>query len=89
MDELETFDAKAFIGRLLGKESLSELVRDFHEVVPADEQIDIFQRIYDGQNFAENFTFWLFQLLHKMKQLAPAALLGHMAKLAPNARNEL
>ncbi|KAI7995035.1 Signal recognition particle 54 kDa protein 3 [Camellia lanceoleosa] len=43
MDQLEEFDVKAYVCRLLGKRDWSFLVDEVREAVPVDQQIELLE----------------------------------------------
>ncbi|KAE8772980.1 Signal recognition particle 54 kDa protein 2 [Hordeum vulgare] len=64
-DELEDFDVRPFVGRLLGMGDLLGLMKKARQVVPADQQPDLMKRLMEG-NFTLRLMYEQFQNLGKI-----------------------
>jgi signal recognition particle subunit SRP54 len=48
MDDLDLFDAKSFVSRLLGMGDIPEMMKKFSEVLPMDKAPELAQRLSQG-----------------------------------------
>uniref|UniRef100_M8CTF8 Signal recognition particle 54 kDa protein n=1 Tax=Aegilops tauschii TaxID=37682 RepID=M8CTF8_AEGTA len=64
-DELEDFDVRPFVGRLLGMGDLPGLLNKARQVVPTDQQPDLMKRLMEG-NFTLRLMYEQFQNLGKI-----------------------
>ncbi|KAJ3708116.1 hypothetical protein LUZ61_011821 [Rhynchospora tenuis] len=67
MDEFEVFDVESFVRRLLGLRDWSGFMDKIHEVVPADQQPELVQKLSE-----RTFTFRLmYELLQNLMKMGP------------------
>ncbi|KAF0925273.1 hypothetical protein E2562_015981 [Oryza meyeriana var. granulata] len=81
IDDIEVFEVKPFVSRLLGMGDLS-LVKKFHDVVPVDQQSELMQKLTEG-----TFTLRLFyELLQNLINMGP---IGQVLSMLPGFSSEL
>jgi signal recognition particle GTPase len=68
MDELETFEAKSFVSRLLGMGDMSSFVNKITEAIPLDQQPELLEKLSQGQ-FTLRIMYEQFQNIQKMGPL--------------------
>ncbi|TVU20648.1 hypothetical protein EJB05_36865 [Eragrostis curvula] len=68
IDEFEVFDVKPFVNRLLGMGDLSGLVNKIKDVMPADQQPELVQKLTAG-TFTLRLLYEMFQNLQNMGPL--------------------
>ncbi|EPS68116.1 hypothetical protein M569_06658, partial [Genlisea aurea] len=89
MDEIEVFDVKPFVSRLLGMGDWSGLMEKIHEVVPMDKQPELLQKLSEG-----NFTLrTMFEQFKYMLELGPIGQVlskfpGYVPELMPKGHEE-
>ncbi|KAL6610486.1 hypothetical protein ACP70R_040455 [Stipagrostis hirtigluma subsp. patula] len=82
IDDFEVFDVKPFVNRLLGMGDLSGLMNKIQDVMPADQQPELLQKLAEGA-----FTL---RLLYEMSQnLLKMGPLGQIFSMLPGFRSEL
>ena len=59
MDDLDLFDAKSFVSRLLGMGDIPEMMKKFSEVLPMDKAPELAQRLSQGREFVTGNIFFL------------------------------
>uniref|UniRef100_A0ACD5VUV3 Uncharacterized protein n=1 Tax=Avena sativa TaxID=4498 RepID=A0ACD5VUV3_AVESA len=82
LGEIEVFDVKPFVKRLLGLGDLSGFIDKIQEVVPADQQPDLVKRLTEG-NFTLRLMYEQFQNLLKMGSI------GQIFSMLPGFSSEL
>ncbi|GAQ81104.1 Signal recognition particle subunit Srp54 [Klebsormidium nitens] len=68
MDELEVFEAKSFVSRLLGMGDMSSFVNKITEAIPLDQQPELLEKLSQGQ-FTLRIMYEQFQNIQKMGPL--------------------
>ncbi|XP_048568211.1 signal recognition particle 54 kDa protein 2-like isoform X1 [Triticum urartu] len=88
-DELEDFDVRPFVGRLLGMGDLPGLMKKARQVVPADQQPDLMKRLMEG-NFTLRLMYEQFQNLGKIGSIDQifSMLPGFSSELMPQGHEK-
>ncbi|KAL6841533.1 hypothetical protein ACP4OV_028676 [Aristida adscensionis] len=82
IDDLEVFDVKPFVNRLLGMGDLSGLMSKIQDVMPADKQPELLKQLSKG-----SFTLrCLYDLFQNLLSMGP---LGQIFSMLPGCRAEL
>eukprot|EP00899_Mesostigma_viride_P005040 jgi/Mesvir1/14537/Mv05229-RA.1 len=89
MDEFEPFEAKNFVQRLLGMGDWSGFMDKIQDVIPADQQPDLIQKLTEGQ-FSLRIMYEQFQNILKMGPLGQVMSMipGFSAELMPKGREK-
>ncbi|XP_062230392.1 signal recognition particle subunit SRP54 2-like [Phragmites australis] len=80
--EFEVFDVKPFVSRLLGMGDLSGLINKIQDVMPADQQPELVQKLTQG-------TFTLRLLFEMFQNLLNMGPLGQLFSMLPGFSAEL
>ncbi|KAL5229733.1 hypothetical protein ABZP36_028509 [Zizania latifolia] len=82
IDEFEVFDVKPFVSRLLGMGDLSGLMNKIQDVMPAEQQPELLQKLAEG-------TFTLRILYEQFQNLLKMGPIGQVFSMFPGFSSEL
>ncbi|GBG86459.1 hypothetical protein CBR_g41454 [Chara braunii] len=89
MDEFEAFETKPFVSRLLGLGDLHGFMDKIQDVIPADQQPELLQKLTEGQ-FTLRIMYEQFQNILKMGPLSQVMSMipGFSTELMPKGREK-